>query len=68
MVVNLLITVHLSEKVQWKFFHAVAVLVLLYSGTTWTLTKHLVGKIDGNYTVCCLEQILKAIFYKAATV
>ena len=38
----------LSDKIKCEFFHTVAVSVLLYSCTTWTLyeTKK---KLDGNY-------------------
>ena len=33
-----------------SFFQAVVVLILLYGCTTWTLTKWLEKKLDGNYT------------------
>ena len=33
-----------------SFFQAVVVLILLYGCTTWTLTKRLEKKLDGNYT------------------
>ena len=33
-----------------SFFQAAVVLILLYGCTTWTLTKQLEKKLDGNYT------------------
>ena len=30
----------ISNKIKWDFFQAVSVSILLYGGTTWTLTKH----------------------------
>ena len=33
-----------------SFFQAAIVLILLYGCTTWTLTKRLKKKLDGNYT------------------
>ena len=33
-----------------SFFQAEVVLILLYGCTTWTLTKRLEKKLDGNYT------------------
>ena len=33
-----------------SFFQAAVVSVLLYGGTTWTQTKRLEEKVDGNYT------------------
>ena len=39
-----------SDKIKWKFFQAVAMSVLLYNSTTWTLKKHFEKKLDGNYT------------------
>ena len=43
-----------------SFFHAVVVLILLYGCTTWTLTKRLEKKLDGNYT-----RMLRAILNKS---
>ena len=42
-----------------SFFQAVIVLILLYGCTTWTLTKRLEKKLDGNYT-----RMLRAILNK----
>ena len=42
-----------------SFFQAVVVLILLYGCTTWTLTKWLEKKLDGNYT-----RMLRAILNK----
>ena len=33
-----------------SFFQAAVVSILLYGCTTWTLTKRIVKKLDGNYT------------------
>ena len=41
---------NLTEKLKKEFFQAVVQSVLLYGSTTWTLTKQLEKKIDGNYT------------------
>ena len=38
----------LSEKVKREYIQAVAVSVLLYGGTTWTLTILLEKKLHGN--------------------
>ena len=43
-----------------SFFQAVVVLILLYGCTTWTLTKRLEIKLDGNYT-----RMLRAILNKS---
>ena len=40
-----------------SFFQAPVVSILLYGYTTWTLTKRLEKRIDGNYT-----KMLRAIF------
>ena len=43
-----------------SFFHAAVVSILLYGCTTWTLTKRLEKKLDGNYT-----RMLRAILNKS---
>ena len=43
-----------------SFFQAVIVSILLYGCTTWTLTKRLEKKLDGNYT-----RMLRAILNKS---
>ena len=43
-----------------SFFQAVVVMILLYGCTTWTLTKWLKKKLDGNYT-----RMLRAILNKS---
>ena len=43
-----------------SFFQAVVVSILLYGSTTWTLTKRLEKKLDGNYT-----RMLRAILNKS---
>ena len=40
----------LTDKMKRSFFHAAVVSILLYGCTTWTLTKRLEKKLDGNYT------------------
>ena len=40
----------LTDKMKCSFFQAAVVLILLYGCTTWTLTKRLEKKLDGNYT------------------
>ena len=40
----------LTDKMKCSFFQAVVVSILLYGYTTWTLTKRLKKKLDGNYT------------------
>ena len=40
----------LTDKMKRSFFQAVVVSILLYGCTTWTLTKRLKKKLDGNYT------------------
>ena len=41
---------NLTDKMKRSFFQAVVVSILLYGCTTWTLTKRLEKKLDGNYT------------------
>ena len=43
-----------------SFFQAAVVWILMYGCTTWTLTKQLEKKLDGNYT-----RILRAILNKS---
>ena len=50
----------LTNKMKHSFFQAVVILILLYGCTTWTLTKRLEKKLDGNYT-----RILRAILNKS---
>ena len=40
----------LTDKMKRSFFQAAVVSILLYGCTTWTLTKKLEKKLDGNYT------------------
>ena len=47
----------LTDKMKRSFFHAAVVLILLYGCTTWTLTKRLEKKLDGNY-----KRMLRAVF------
>ena len=50
----------LSDKMKHSFFQAVFVSILLYVCTTWTLTKRMEKKLDGNYT-----RMLRAILNKS---
>ena len=40
----------LTDKMKRSFFQAVVVSLMLYGYTTWTLTKQMKKKLDGNYT------------------
>ena len=40
----------LTYKMKRSFFQAAVVSILLYGCTTWTLTKRLEKKLNGNYT------------------
>ena len=40
----------LTDEMKHSFFQTVFVSILLYGCTTWTLTKWLEKKLDGNYT------------------
>ena len=50
----------LTDKMKRSFFLAAVVSILLYRYTTWTLTKRLKKKLDGNYT-----RMLRAILNKS---
>ena len=50
----------LTNKTKCSFFQAAVVSILLYGCTTWTLTKWLEKKLDGNYT-----RMLRAILNKS---
>ena len=49
-----------TDKMKRSFFQAAVVLILLYGCTTWTLTKRLEKKLDGNCT-----RMLRAILNKS---
>ena len=51
---------NLTNKMKCSFFQAAVVSILLYGCTTWTLTKRLEKKLDGNYT-----RMLRAILNKS---
>ena len=40
----------LTDKMKHSFFQAAVVSILLYGCPTWTLTKRMEKKLDGNYT------------------
>ena len=50
----------LTDKMKRSFFQEAVVSILLYGCTTWTLTKRLEKKLDGNYT-----RMLRAISNKS---
>ena len=50
----------LTDKMKHSFFQAAVESILLYGCTTWTLTKRLKKKLDGNYT-----RMLRAILNKS---
>ena len=50
----------LTNKMKCSFFQAAVMSILLYGCTTWTLTKWLEKKLDGNYT-----RMLRAILNKS---
>ena len=50
----------LTDKMKHSFFQAVVVSIQLYGCTTWTLTKCMEKKLDGNYT-----RMLRAILNKS---
>ena len=50
----------LTDKMKRSFFQAAVVPILLYGCTTWTLTKQLKKKLNGNYT-----RMLQAILNKS---
>ena len=53
------IYIYMKEKKR-SFFQAAVTSILLYGCTTWTLTKRLEKKLDGNYT-----RMLRAILDKS---
>ena len=50
----------LTDEMKRSFFRAAVVSILVYGCTTWTLTKRLEKKLDGNYT-----RMLRAILNKS---
>ena len=50
----------LTDKMKRSFFQAAVASILLYGCTTWSLTKRLEKKLDGNYT-----RMLRAILNKS---
>ena len=51
---------NLTDKMKRSFFQAAVVSILLHGCTTWTLTKRIEKKLDGNYT-----RMLQAILNKS---
>ena len=50
----------LTDKMKCSFFQVAVISILLYGCTTWTLTKRLEKKLDGNYT-----RMLRAILNRS---
>ena len=50
----------LTDKIKGSFFQAAVVSILLYRCTTWTLTKRMEKRLDGNYT-----RMLRVIWNKS---
>ena len=50
----------LNDRMKRSFFQAAVTSILLYGCTTWTLTKRLEKKLDGNYT-----RMVRAILNKS---
>ena len=50
----------LTDEIKRSFFQAAVVSILLYGYTTWTLTKRMEKKLDGNYI-----RMLQAILHKS---
>ena len=50
----------LTDKMKRSFFQTAVISILLYGCTTWTLTKRLEKKLEGNYT-----RMLRAILNKS---
>ena len=50
----------LTDKMKHSFSQAVVMSILLYGCTTWTLSKHMEKKLDGNYS-----KMLRAILNKS---
>ena len=48
------------DKIKRHFFQAAVVFILLYGGTTWTLTKRMKKKLDCNCT-----RMLRALLNKS---
>ena len=61
----------LTDKMKRSFFQAAVVSILLYGCTTWTLTKRLEKKLDGNYTKNAesnIEQVLATTPHETPTI
>ena len=52
--------IYLTDKIKRSFIQAAVVSILLYGCTTWTLTKRLDKKLNGNYT-----RMLRSILNKS---
>ena len=57
---SIILKSNLTDKMKRSFFQAAVLSILLYGCTTWTLTKRLEKKLDGNYT-----RMLRAILNKS---
>ena len=57
---SIILKSELTDKMKRSFFQAAVLSILLYGCTTWTLTKRLEKRLDGNYT-----RMLRAILNKS---
>ena len=67
----LVAVISLTDEMKRSFFQAAVVSILLYGCTTWTLTKGIEKKIDGNYkknAASNIEQVMEATPHKAPTI
>ena len=60
MILLILPPMGLTDKIKRSFFRAAVVSILLYGCTTWTQTKRMEKKLDGNYT-----RMLRALLNKS---
>ena len=56
----------LTDKMKRSFFQAAVVSILLYGCATWTLTKRMEKRLDGNY-IGMLRAILKKSWWQHPT-
>ena len=59
-------TIIMTDKMKRSFFQVAVVSILLYGCTTWTLTKRLEKKLDGNY-IRMLQEILNKSWWQHPT-
>ena len=65
-VLSVILKSDMTDKMKRSFFQAAVMSILLYGCTTWTLTKRLEKRLDGNYTRM-LQTILNKSWRKHST-